>query len=349
LTILRHGEPDRSPWAPLIDGYFMQGLPPEQEAAGITAFLRSIEADILLRHVPCWRADPQGVSVSETKEGCWTVRTIETPVGKLTERSEHHPGAETSYVTDYLIKEAEDYAAVCYWLTHQNPVPDLTATQQAIAEAGEEGLATVDAGSPPLTAFFRFLPQEQVLFEFHDHPERLDRLAEAVHTYTFAQAEIAAASPAEVVVAYAADITTRLVSPRMYERYALPYLQETARVLHAAGKIFVLHTCGDVRALLPMIRRSGIDAIDSLSEPPLGNTPFEVAVAELGEGVCLIGGVSPVVLANGSPDEVRAHVIDLFRRMPSRRNLLLCTSDATAYGTPVENLAAVSRLVREYQ
>ena len=44
-----------------------------------------------------------------------------------------------------------------------------------------------------------------------------------------------------------------------------------------------------------------------------------------------------------------AHVLDLFRRVPSRRNLLLCTSDATAYGTPVENLRAVSELVREYQ
>ena len=349
LTILRHGEPDRYPWAPLIDGYFMQGLPPEQEAAGITAFLRSIEADILLRHVPCWRAEPDGVSVSEVKDGRWTVRTIETPLGSLTERSEHHPGAETAYVTEYFIKTPDDYAAACHWLTHQKPAPDLAATQRAIDEAGEEGLATVDAGSPPLTAFFRFLPQERVSFEFYDHPERLDKLAEAAHAYTFAQAQVATASPAEVVVAYAADITTRLVSPRMFERYALPFLQDTARVLHAAGKIFVLHTCGDVRALLPMMRRSGIDAIDSLSEPPLGNTPFEVAMAALGDGVCLIGGVSPVVLANGTPEDVRAHVLDLFRRVPSRRNLLLCTSDATAYGTPVENLRAVSDLVRENQ
>ena len=349
MTILRHEEPDRYPWAPLIDGYFMQGLPHEQEAAGITAFLRSIEADILLRHVPCWRADLDGVSVSEAKEGRWMVRTIETPLGSLAERSEHHPGAETAYVTEYYIKDPEDYTAVCYWLTHQRPVPDLVTTQRAIDEAGEEGLATVDAGSPPLTAFFRFLPQERVSYEFYDHPERLDKLAEAAHTYTFAQAQVAAASPAEVVVAYAADITTRLVSPKMFERYALPFLQVTARVLHAAGKLFVLHTCGNVRALLPMMRRSGIDAIDSLSEPPLGNTPFEVAMAELGDGVCLIGGVSPIVLANGTPEDVRSHVLDLFRRMPSRRNLLLCTSDATAYGTPVENLRAVSELVREYQ
>jgi len=348
LTILRHQKPDRYPWAPLIDGYFMQGLPPEQEAAGITAFLRSIAADILLRHVPCWRAQPDGVGVTEAKDGRWTVHTIETPLGKLTERSEHHPGAETAYITEYYIKTPDDYAAACHWLTHQNPVADYAATQRAIDEAGEEGLVTVDAGSPPLTAFFRFLPQEQVSFEFYDHPERLDKLAEAAHAYTFAQAQVAAASPAEVVVAYAADITTRLVSPKMFERYALPFLQETARVLHAAGKIFVLHTCGDVAALLPMMRRSGIDAIDSLSEPPLGNTPFEAAMAELGDDVCLIGGVSPIVLANGTPDDVRAHVLDLFGRVPSGRNLLLCTSDATAYATPVENLCAVSKLVREY-
>ncbi|MBM4456706.1 MAG: hypothetical protein FJ011_02885 [Chloroflexi bacterium] len=71
-------------------------------------------------------------------------------------------------------------------------------------------------------------------------------------------------------------------------------------------------------------------AIDSLSEPPLGNTPFELAMREPGDGVCLIGGVSPIVLANAGPEEVRDHVADLFRRVLSRRNLLLCTSDVLA-------------------
>jgi hypothetical protein len=41
-------------------------------------------------------------------------------------------------------------------------------------------------------------------------------------------------------------------------------------------------------------------------------------------------------------------VLDLFRRVPHRRNLLLCTSDATAYGTPVENLRLVADLVKTY-
>ena len=347
LTTLRHAEPDRRPWAPLIDHYFMQGLPAEQAAAGIPAFLRSIGADILLRHVPCYKVDLDGVSITEVKEGHRTTRTIETVVGKVTEVNEYYPGAETAYVMEYFIKSHHDYAPVRDWLARQKPAADYETTRRAIDEVGAEGLATVDAGAPPLTAFFRFLPQERVAYEFYDHPEELDRLAEAVHQFTFAQAQIAAGSPADVVIAYAADITTRLVSPAMFERYALPFLRESARVLHAAGKIFVLHTCGDVRALLPLMRAAGIDAIDSLSEPPLGNTPFELAMRELGDGVCLIGGVSPIVLANAAPAEVRDHVTDLFRRVPSRRNLLLCTSDATAFGTPVENLRTVAQLVKE--
>ena len=62
----------------------------------------------------------------------------------------------------------------------------------------------------------------------------------------------------------------------------------------------------------------------------------------LGDGVCLIGGVSPIVLCHGTPDDVRRQVLDLFDRLPTRRNLLLCTSDATAYGTPLANLRAVA-------
>jgi hypothetical protein len=347
LATLCHEIPDRYAWAPLLDPYFTSSLPPDQASLSIPVLLRMVGADILLRHVSCYREEPEGATVSQSSAGDITTTVIETPAGTLTEKSLHVAGAETDYVTEYLIKGPEDYDAACYWMTHQKVTPDYAATQAAIDEIGEDGLATINAGAPPLSVFFRFLPQTQVIFESYDHPERLDRLATAIHERALAECRVAAAAPAEAVIAYSADITTRLVSPALFERYALPYLQEYARLLHAAGKTFVIHTCGDVRALLPLMRAAGIDGVDSLSEPPLGNTPFELAVKELGDDVCLIGGVSPVILANGSPEDVRRHVRDLFRRMPSRRNLLLGTSDATAFGTPLENLRVVAEMVKE--
>jgi hypothetical protein len=348
LAMLRHEQPDRYPWAPLLDPYFMQGLPAEVAERGIPAFLRSIGADIFLRHCPFVETTLDDVTVAEARDGDRITRTITTPLGPISETSLHIAGAETDFITDYFIKTPEDYERVIYYIDHQRAVPRYEQTQETIDELGEDGVVQIGAGSPPLTGFFRYLSQEQVIFEFHDHPERLDRLAAHHHAFQLEMCRLAAAAPAEVVIAYSADITTRLISPRMFERYALPYLQECAAILHAAGKLFIIHTCGDVRALLPMMRASGIDGIDSLSEPPLGNTPFEVAMDVLGDSVCLIGGVSPVVLANGSPAELRAHVLDLFHRVPHRRNLLLCTSDATAYGTPVENLQLVADLVKEY-
>lgn len=349
LDTLRHREPDRYTWAPLIDDYFMQGLPPAQAEAGIVAFLHSIDADILLRHVPFYTTHLNQVTVAETQREGVGMRTVQTPLGTLTEASQRHAGAETDYVVEYPIKSPEDYARVRFWIADQVLSADYETTRRAIKQIGDNGLVTINAGSPPLTVFFRFLPQERLIYETYDHPQELDRLAEVIHARALEQCRLAAAAPAEVVIAYAADITTRLISPALFERYALPFLQDCAAVLHSAGKIFALHTCGDVRALLPLMRASGIDAIDSLSEPPLGNTPFEVAMEILGDDICLIGGVSPIVLANGQPAELRAHVHDLWERLPSRRNLLLCTSDATAYGTPVENLRLVSQLVREYR
>ncbi len=156
--------------------------------------------------------------------------------------------------------------------------PDYAATQHTIEEIGEEGLATVDAGSPPFTAFFRFLPQERVSSSSTITRSDWTGWQTPRTTIDFRPGPVAAASPAEVVVAYSADITTAPGIPTMFERYALPYLQEYAAILHAAGKLFVFHTCGDVRALLPMMRAPASTAIDSLSEPPLGNTPFEVAM-----------------------------------------------------------------------
>jgi hypothetical protein len=47
-------------------------------------------------------------------------------------------------------------------------------------------------------------------------------------------------------------------------------------------------------------------------------------------------------------DQTRAYVLDILDKMPSFNRFILSTGDATAYGTPHENLREVERTAASY-
>ena len=51
LAVLKGKKPDRIPWAPLIDGYFLSSLKEKNIKMNSIELLRHIRADILERHV----------------------------------------------------------------------------------------------------------------------------------------------------------------------------------------------------------------------------------------------------------------------------------------------------------
>lgn len=52
LAALRGEQPDRLPWAPLIDNYFFQSLDEDSRNAGYAAFCERTGCDLMHRHVP---------------------------------------------------------------------------------------------------------------------------------------------------------------------------------------------------------------------------------------------------------------------------------------------------------
>jgi hypothetical protein len=88
---------------------------------------------------------------------------------------------------------------------------------------------------------------------------------------------VCARTPVEVIIS-AENTSTTLLSPALYRRFSLPHLQQFVEVVHRHHKKAVLHMCGWIRQLLPLIRQTGLDGIHALTPPTIGDTPFEVAM-----------------------------------------------------------------------
>jgi MtaA/CmuA family methyltransferase len=96
------------------------------------------------------------------------------------------------------------------------------------------------------------------------------------------------------------DALASQISPKLYERFALPYEQRIFEEVHRAGGIARLHICGNTTRILPSMLKSGADLIDLD-----WMVDFGAASASYGGHVSLCGNSNPVAdLLQGTPDQV---------------------------------------------
>jgi len=99
-----------------------------------------------------------------------------------------------------------------------------------------------------------------------------------------------------------------LFSPDMFKHYVQPYLKEVAARCHKHDKKFLLHCCGAVRPLLPMIIDAGVDMLEPIQIRAEGMDPAGLK-RDFGKHLCFYGGVDlQQILPKGTPQQVADEV-----------------------------------------
>jgi uroporphyrinogen decarboxylase len=98
--------------------------------------------------------------------------------------------------------------------------------------------------------------------------------------------------------------TATLLSPEHLREYILPWHRRYAELAHRTGRLFLLHSCGNVEAIMPdLIEEVGIDAKHSFEDVIV---PVEEFKRRWGHRVAVLGGVDVDLLARGSREAVTA-------------------------------------------
>jgi uroporphyrinogen-III decarboxylase len=362
LAALRGEAVDRLPWSPFL-AYWWDFQPKAMQDRGQVAFLREIGADALLRGFTtaftC--SDVQGISQydsfiepipgvefrREEKGDLWR-NTFTTPVGALTSTARFSQDGNTRFVVDHPVKSKEDYKILRYIVERMVIKPNYAAVQREIRDVGEDGLS-VPLVSPFLKTPFQALVEhyvgiEQLVYHLADFPEEVEETLGVMSEKAMQAVRISVESPAQAFITWE-DSSTTSISPALFRRYIVPELDRWGQVIHAASKLFLHHACGHVRALLPMMAKECVDAIESLSPPPTGNVEIWDARQTLGPEMGLIGGIEPVHFLNLDLPQLRAYVADLIERMGTHR-YILANSDSCPPGVTVEKFYLVSEMVR---
>lgn len=101
-----------------------------------------------------------------------------------------------------------------------------------------------------------------------------------------------------------------MISPTALQTHLFPYYRRMAARWHETGRLFFMHSDGDLTAVMDDLIELGVDALH-----PIDPTAMDIARVKQrwGDRLCLFGNVDTELLRSGTPGEVRERVRRLMR------------------------------------
>ncbi len=135
---------------------------------------------------------------------------------------------------------------------------------------------------------------EETMVGLLTEPEKIEPVLEyfAVRSAAWAEAQIRRGADAIKISAPFAG--GGFISRGHYERFILPYEKEIGERVRKAGGFAYIHTCGAIGDRLDLMMKTGVQGLECLDPPPLGNVDLAAAKKLLDGKLFIKGNVDSV-------------------------------------------------------
>ena len=136
------------------------------------------------------------------------------------------------------------------------------------------------------------------------------------------------------------NLDTLFHTPSAVRQCSASFYEQAARICHAHGSRLLVHACGRQRAVLGLLASLGVDGLEGVAAPPLGDVELDEALRLLGDRGIVTGGISALEFERlRTREAVFAYVRDLFARMaPFAHRFVFSSSCNTPITAPWETL-----------
>jgi len=202
------------------------------------------------------------------EEGDEDVLTWQTPVGAVVQRYQQN------HISEYPVKTMDDLDVWIYVQSHLRYVADVSWFARRDA-------SKVTSISLPPSPVQQLLQHDMGVAQFYyflaDDPDRMMRLLDIMQERALERMGLGLSLfPCARSVYQGENTSSSMISPAYYRRLTLPHIKAYARLAHGRGKRLNVHMCGLLRDLLGCFVETEMDGIDSVTPPPVGNTPFRL-------------------------------------------------------------------------
>ncbi len=210
------------------------------------------------------------------------------------------------------------------------------------AEAMVEGMKVIGMASGIFENTSWLFGTENLCYALFDQPDLVKAVADRVGELWVAAVGGMASMESVGAICAGDDMgfkTGTLVAPEVLREYILPWHKKCVQAAHTYDKPYVLHSCGDVSAIMDdLIDDVGIDAKHSFEDVIM---PITEVKKRWGERVALVGGVDVDVLARRDETYVRDYTREIILGCAPGGGYVLGSGNSIANYCKVENVLAM--------
>jgi len=138
------------------------------------------------------------------------------------------------------------------------------------------------------------------------------------------------------------DDNCALFSPKLYREYCMPVLQTVLAAMAPPGSERYQHSDSSMGHLLDAQRELGINVVNYGPDVDAG------LIRQKLPNAVIRGHTPPLLLRNGSPDEIKERVISDFHKAGATGGMIVTTAGSLAAGTGVGRMRWHMKLVQDY-
>lgn len=276
---------------------------------------------------------------TDSPEWVHVVTTWHTPLGDLREVFRKSTCGRPGYEHEYLLKEPADIRrllAMPYEPFAFDPAP----YREADAVVGDRGLVLFGLDHA-MYALQRLIGSENFALWSLEADALLLEAMQCFAGRIAAHARAAGESGlGQAVFGWVGPelCIPPLMSPAAFDRYVTALDQPLIDAIHEGGGRVWVHCHGKMRPVLGRFADMGVDVLNPIEPPPMGDVTMAEAFALSGGRLALEGGVETHDLMTASPERVadQVHTVLAAGAAPDRRLILCPSSGYTESVTPSE-------------
>ena len=215
---------------------------------------------------------------------------------------------------------------------------DVREIKEAVEEAGDE-IAVFGSVRGTFGFLFILLGLEHMAEVIYEDPDLLVELIEAADAFwTKLGLKLIEAGCDALYVANDMGMNERtLISPAHLREFFLPSFQKQVATWKAAGGRVLLHSCGNVNAILEDLADAGIDAINNI-QVRAGMNLAEVK-SRIGDRVTIVGNVDATgIMCQSDKTLIDAAIKEVVDTAGQDGALIIATDHSFHEGIPTENV-----------
>jgi uroporphyrinogen decarboxylase len=217
-----------------------------------------------------------------------------------------------------------------------------TAPLEWIEKNLPDGMAAYDLTMQVFEATTWLMGFESLAMRVYEDPEFVDALIEKIGSIYLGYTRLLCQCSRVGVIWGTDDLgfkSQTFLAPDWLREKILPWHRRAAELAHEEGKLYFLHSCGNVEAIFEdLIEHIGIDAKHSFEDVIL---PVTEAKRRYGARIGILGGMDVDFLCRSSEAEVRRRVRETLEVCQPGGGYALGSGNSLAAYIPVENCLAM--------